>query len=211
MKKEEIKKSSKMQLYRGVFRNGLFFYRLRNRLAHLGIDIKPYYWVQENCDICDLPIIKDDSSKYIFKILSIDEIKLISTGDFDEIVLKINNGTLIGIGLENNDSIVSYMFIELNDFEYSGKKFQLKANEAFLCDMQTFHAYRGRNLAPYLRYQAYELLNKQGRDLKYSVTQYFNKSSIRFKNKLNSKHLYCYLSIVLFKKFTWNFTLKKYD
>lgn len=211
MKKKEIEKSSKMNLYMGVFRNGLFFFRLRNRLAQLGIDIKPYYWVKENYESCDLPIIKDDPSEYVFKILNIDEVKLISTGDFEEIAQKINNDTLIGIGLENKGNIVSYMFIELNDFEYSGRKFKIKPNEAFLCDMRTSHAHRGKNLAPYLRYQAYELLNKQDRNLKYSVTQYFNKSSIRFKKKLNSKHLYCYLSIVLFKKFTWNFTLKKYD
>jgi DNA modification methylase len=103
------------------------------------------------------------------------------------------------------------MFIEFNDFEVNGRTFEIKPNEAYLLNMWTFHGYRGRNLAPYLRYESYKLLNKRGRTFKYSITDYFNKSSIKFKNKLNAKHLYLYLSIVLFRKYKWNFTLKKYE
>ena len=100
--------------------------------------------------------------------------------------------------------LLNYMIL------FTTKTFRLKDNEAYLLNMWTFHAYRGKNLAPYLRHQSYRLLEKQGRTEKYSITQYFNKSSIKFKNKLNSKHLKLYLSIALFKKFYWNFCIKEY-
>ena len=127
----------------------------------------------------------------------------------DELVKGFNNGQLC-IGLEHEKNIAAYTFVELNDFTFNYRTFELKNNEAYLLNMWTFHGYRGRNLAPYLRYKSYQLLKEQGRDVKYSITNYFNKSSIKFKNKLNSKHLKFYLSIVLFKKYHWNFKLKEY-
>ena len=100
--------------------------------------------------------------------------------------------------------------VSLNDFIYKKTTSTFADNEAYLLNMWTFDAYRGKNLAPYLRYQCYLLLNNMGKDVSYSVTAYFNKSSIRFKNKLNAKHLKLYMYVGLFKKYHWNFLLKEY-
>ncbi len=103
------------------------------------------------------------------------------------------------------------MFIELKDFVESHKLFPLKENEAYLYYMHTMEEYIGKNLAPYLRYKSYELLDKIGRSLKYSVTDYFNKSSLKFKKKLNSKHLKLYLHLKLFQKYNKHILLKRYS
>lgn len=210
---KERKKVSNIERYWNIIRNGLFLFGLRNRLAQIGIDIDPHYYVQEEFEPCEEPIVKGDASNYILKEISVEELKLVryreSDEDFNIMIKGMERGQLC-IGLENNGEMAAYMFIELNDFEVKGRKFKLKLNEAYLLNMWTFHAYRGKNLAPYLRYQSYQLLKKKGRNIKYSTSDYFNKSTIKFKRKLNSKNLYLYLNIELFGKYSWNFTLKKY-
>jgi len=212
----EIKKTeelSAIKRYWNIIQHGMFLFGLRNRLASLGIDIKPYYWVQEEVVDTKEPSIKGDVSDYHLRYISIDEIKVIYQNrpaeELEELVRDMESGHLC-VGLECKSEIVAYMTMALDDFEFGGRIFKIKSNEAYLYNMWTIHAYRGRNLAPYLRYQAFKLLREQGRDVKYSITEYFNKSSIKFKKKLNSKNIYLYLNIILFKKYKWNYTLKKY-
>jgi len=49
-----------------------------------------------------------------------------------------------------------------------------------------------------------------GKDTCYSITEYFNTSSLKFKNKLNVKPVKLCLYINLFSKFRRNWTFKKY-
>ncbi|WP_299555643.1 hypothetical protein [Seonamhaeicola sp.] len=214
MEISQSKKVSRLDRYWAIIRNGMFLFGLRNRLANIGIDIKPYYWVVEEYEKCEEPLIKDDASKYSLRYISIDEIKELykdkPKDEVEEVVEGMKKGYLCA-GLECKNEIVVHMYIALTDFNFKGRVFKLKSNEAYLFNIWTSHLHRGKNLAPYLRYQVYQLLREQGRNVKYSVTEYFNKSSIKFKKKLNSKNLYLYLNIVLFDKYKWNFTLKKYE
>lgn len=213
MKPKKNKKISTYEKIKNALSNGLFLFAFRNWLAGKGVDIRPYYWVQEEVEPCEVPKIKNDSSKFTVRELTIEEVVSINEGNtsivIEDTVRDMENGQLC-IGLETNGEIAAYNFVELNEFEFKGRVFKLKSNEAYLLNMWTFHEYRGKNLAPYLRYQSYRFIEKYNRNIKYSITDSFNKSSIRFKKKLNSKHLIYYLSVVLFKKYTWNFTLKKY-
>lgn len=211
----KVKKSNKasgLKRYIEIIRNGLFLFGLFNRLAKIGIDIVPYYWVQEEAAPCQEPTIKDDAV-YTVRFLNKKELKAVchlEPGDeYDKMMEDVENGQLV-IGLETDNTIAAYTFVELNSFEFKGRRFNLGPNEAYLLNMWTFHDYRGKNLAPYLRYHVYQVLSEKGIKFKYSITDYFNKSSIKFKNKLNAKNLYFYLAIVLFKKFQWNFTIRKY-
>ncbi|MFH4966046.1 hypothetical protein V8G69_13675 [Gaetbulibacter sp. M235] len=204
---------SPLKRYWNIISHGLFLFGLRNRLANIGLDINPYYWVQEEVDECKEPKIKGNPLEYSVRFLNVEEFKSITENEsgatVNEMIEGLKKGQLC-IGLEHNGNIAAYTFIELHDFVYYNRTFKLKDNEAYLLNMWTFHSYRGKNLAPYLRYQSYKLLDKQGRTVKYSITQYFNKSSIKFKSKLNSKHLSLFISIALFKKYYWNFPIKKY-
>ncbi|MEP3837098.1 MAG: GNAT family N-acetyltransferase [Algibacter sp.] len=210
MSKDKV--PSSLTRYWIIVKNGMFLYGLRNRLALIGLDINLYYWAQEEFKRCDVPIVKDDVSKYTLKHLSIDEVKSIINhhGIFNEEIIRgLENGQFC-VGLENNGEIACYTFVELNDYNFNGRSFKLKPNEAYLLNMWTFHNYRGKNLAPYLRYKVYRLLEERGIDKKYSISQYFNKSSIKFKKKLNTKNLYLFLNVTLFWKIKLNFTLKRY-
>ena len=169
---------STLQRFLSVIQHGLLLFGIRNRLAKIGFDINPYYWVQEEFTECEEPIIKGDSSEYTLRYLDIDAVKLITNQninfDREQMIEGLKNGQLC-IGLEHNKEIAAFMFIELNDFVYSNRTFKLKDNEAYLLNMFTFHSYRSKKLAPYLRFQSYQLLKKEGRNVKYSITQYFNK------------------------------------
>lgn len=211
---KESEKISTIKRVRQVIKNGMFLFGLKNRLARIGIEIMPYYWVQEEVEDCAQPQIKGDFSEFILRELSFEEVKFISK-EIDnmqmDLLEKEYQQCPLCLGLEHNTEIAAYMFIGLNDVIFRDKLFTIKGNEAYLTSMWTFHAYRGRNIAPYLRYMGYQYLKGQGRDVKYSISEYFNKSTIKFKNKLNSRHLQLYIYFNLFGKWKRHYLLKNYS
>jgi hypothetical protein len=102
------------------------------------------------------------------------------------------------------------MFINLAVCDFASLNLALKDDEAYLTYMFTMDSFRGKNLAPYLRYKSYEILKHMGRNKIYSVSVLFNSSAIRYKEKLNAKNLKLLLYIELFKRLKWSFTLKTY-
>ncbi|NNJ88256.1 MAG: hypothetical protein HKP53_02550 [Eudoraea sp.] len=207
-------KTSRVKWLWNIVRHGLILHGITNRLEKIGIDIDPYYWVQEGISGYSPPEIRGDTSEFSIKYLNLEEvtqtISRVSGFRKQEILDGFRNGQLC-VGLIHQKECAAFMFIELNDFELKKRTFKLADNEAYLLNMWTFDAYRGMNIAPYLRYQCYLLLNEMGRDTTFSISDYFNKSSIKFKKKLNAKHLKLYLYVGLFKKYHWNFELKDYS
>lgn len=207
------KKFYRVQWFLNILRNGLLLYGIRNRMARIGLDFDPFYWVLEADSKCSEPLIKGNPKEYAFEYIDIEEIKSIGKskrGLKEEELLRGYQDGQICIGLRHNKEIAAYMFIELNNFNYNRKKFKLKKNEAYLLNMYTFESHRGKNLAPYLRYLSYQLLSDLGKDTVYSISAYFNKSTIRFKKKLNAKHQKLFLYIILFKKYHSHFPLRTY-
>jgi hypothetical protein len=91
-----------------------------------------------------------------------------------------------------------------------GYRFPLKDNEAYLFDAYTLMHFRGKGLAPYIRYRCYKELAKSGRHKLYSISECVNTPSIKFKKKLNAKFPELRLSVELFKKWSFDLHLKKY-
>lgn len=196
-----------------LIRNGLFLQGLRFGLAKIGLNIMPYYWVQEEITKAQEPVIKGENKDFHFKTLNQQNITSVLSKIDSINEKKINESLNKGqemVGLENNGNIAAYMFIELNDFTHQNHVFEIKKHEAYLLNMFTFDEFRGKNLAPYLRYCSYRYLETKHINTKYSISNYFNKSAIRFKQKLNSKHIKLYVYIELFKLVKWHFRLKKY-
>ena len=211
---KESKPISALQRYRDVIKNGMFLFGLKNRLERIGIEITPYYWVQEGLGACREPEIKGNVSEFTLRSLNLEEIKMLWK-DADERVLEVlvkeYRQFPYCIALEHDSEIPAYMFVGFKDLNFKGKLFPLKGNEAYLANMWTFHSYRGRNLAPYLRYKCYQLLKDQGRDTNYSITEYFNKSSLKFKSKLNANNLHLFIYFNFFGKWQKHYLLKTYS
>lgn len=214
MEVKEGNKFYKIQWLWNILSNGLFLFGLKNRLARIGLDITPFYLVQEGVTEYEAPEIRGDSSTYTVSYFEEHEISLIEKsilGIKQNDLLKDLKSGQICVGLKHGNEIAAFMFLNKEHVDLRGRFIKLKNNEVYLHGMYTFESYRGKNLAPYLRYHSHKLADELGLDTKYSISEYFNKSTIKFKKKLNSKHLKLYVSIILFKKKEWHFLLRKYN
>lgn len=196
-----------------IIKHGLFWHGVRNNLAKLGLDFMPYYWVKEATSLITPPQIRGEDKDFEISTFGETEINYIKNTiigiEQKDLLSDLKNGEIC-IGLKNKGVIAAYMFIKSKPFTFRKRYFDLQPRENYLHSMYTFEAYRGKNIAPYLRYHSYNYLKKEGVDTYLSVSEYFNKSTIKFKKKLNSKPVKLYLSLVLFKSWSMNFTVKSY-
>ena len=195
-------------------RYGMVLQVIKNRITKIGIEFTPFYWFREGINGTTMPDVKGNISDYSVEFLGPGDMKLIETITSvypEEKLLAFLKAGQKCLGIKYKNEIAAYMWINLNKLEYKSILIHFESNEAYLWNMFTMESYRGKNLAPYLRYKSYEMLHEMGRDKLYSISEYFNSPAIKFKQKLNAKILKLMLHIRLFKKFQWNFTLKTYS
>jgi hypothetical protein len=182
-------------------------------IQKIGVEFTPYYLFLEGINVPEITELKRITSDYSFELLGPEDIKIIGTldaGYSEEKFLALLNTGEKCIGLKYNGEIAAFMWINLNELSYKSTIIHLKSNEAYLWYMYTVKSYRGKNLAPYLRYKSYEILKEMDRDVLYSVSNYFNSPAIKFKQKLNAKKLKIILFIKLFNIFSCRFTVRSY-
>jgi len=194
-------------------KNGLLLNSIRNQLVRIGIIITPYYWVQEGINPTELPEINGIISDYTVEFIQAEDIirigENVRTYSLDGLLAYFKAGKKC-LGLKHKDKIASFMFIDLKECNFLSINIPLKNDEAYLTHMYTMESFRGRNLAPYLRYKSYEILKKMGRNKIYSVSVFFNSSAIRYKEKLNAKNIKLILYVEILKRLKRSFTLKTY-
>lgn len=196
------------------FRHGLFMQSVRYKLVDLGIEITPYYLFLEDLNFIKMPKIKGAIEEYTFVPLGSDDMKTIAafprTGWTEEKLLALLQAGEKCVGIKYKGEIAAFMWIYPREFSYKSTVMKLKGNEAYLTDMYTVEKFRGRNIAPYLRYRCYEFLKEMGRHLLYSITTCFNSPALKFKQKVNARKIKLILYIQLFNRFHWSFTLRSY-
>jgi GNAT superfamily N-acetyltransferase len=180
----------------------------------MGIIIAPYYWIQEGLPDVTYPELQDPLEGFSFEAFGQNEIKAIAASKAwnyseGELLSWLNKGKKC-IGAKYQGEIAAFMWIDCDECNWQNIKFRLKENEAYLFDMFTMKPFRGKGIAPYLRYQSYKMLRAMGRDTMYSYSDYLNIPSINFKKKLNAQFLKVGLYIEFFKKYHWNVILKTY-
>ena len=197
----------------GKFRHRLVLQTILHLLNTIGITIKPYYWVLEGTDPGEVPEIKGIVSEYNVEFLQTGDIRELGTNPWGTPVDKLISDLQAGnkcIALVHNNEIASSMWIYLMECGFKPEKARLGKNEAYLSSMYTPESFRGKNLAPYLRYKSYEFLKQIGREKIYSVTEYFNPAAARYKEKLKARNLRLILYLELFGKFRKSITLKTF-
>lgn len=210
------KKGSVFKRIRSKFRYGLTLQSIRLKLISVGIDISPYYWYMEGSDFIKIPEPKGPGSEYSFQVLSPEDMAAIETLDMGwsrstERIQSLKDSIEKCIGIKHNEKIAAFMWINLKECRFKSTVIPMKSNEAYLSDMFVAESYRGKNLAPYLRYKSYELLREIGRENMYSISIYFNNPAIKFKEKLNAKKIKLVFLIQLFSRYQWSFTIKHYN
>ena len=203
---ENIK--SKMR-YGGLPR--LFF----DALARIGITIEPYYIVMEG--LFGQPPSSELTTRfkdYDVSLLTADDMKAIAAipekeESESQLLGRLNKGNLC-VGIKHNSYLVGFTWCDLKEFSLKGNEKPLKPDEAYLFDAYTLIPYRGKGIAPYIRYQCYQQLAVMGKTRLYSVSGAFNVSSLKFKQKLNAKIREKHLSIAIVGKWQFNFPIKRY-
>ncbi|MBN1367016.1 MAG: hypothetical protein JW967_03730 [Dehalococcoidales bacterium] len=113
--------------------------------------------------------------------------------------------------LKHHHDCAAYMWCNLRECNSDLVPFPLNSGEAYLLGARTMDAYRGKNLAPFIRYELYKKLVKMGYTRFYSTTEYFNASAVNFKRKLKARHIKLCLYFGLFNKPIFNLALRKYS
>jgi len=202
----------KLYLIGDRIRHGLILHSLFNLLLRIGVSIYPYWIEVEGLHLAKEPDIRDD--KALYRIGTVDKavvLELYENLHWNTAELKERLASdYHSVGLFREDVLTAFMLMRQQSFIFKGNHISLSENEAYLDNMYTYEDYRGRSLAPYLRYQGYKLLKADGKTRCLSITQSFNTSSLKFKAKLNAEHSELWLHIGFFNKTSWNFRLKKY-
>jgi len=110
-------------------------------------------------------------------------------------------------GLKYNNEIVAVAWCNLRKC-HEVYPFPLKEDEVYLTGAFTFKAYRGMNLAPFIRKQLSSQLREMGRTKFYSLTDVFNTPAIKFKDKMKARPLKIILSITLLDKYGRKFMIR---
>ncbi len=179
------------------------------------VEIVPYYFYEEGLPHDQKLELKPELDQFSIDFLDASDIKAIATHpevdeSEEELMKRLADGCLC-LGIKSQGKVAAYTWCNLNQCDYEERlSIPLEDNEAYLFDARTFKSYRGKALAPYLRYQLYLKLIEMGRPTFFSATSIFNTSALRFKEKLNAQILKLYIFIGLFKKFRLNILLRNY-
>jgi hypothetical protein len=201
------------KLFISKIKHGLILHSIRNKLAPIGIIISPYYWVQEGINHTEIPQIYGIISDYSVEFIEAEDLIKIEDKIRSYPIKSLLDNLRAGnkcLALKYKGEITSFLYLNFNKCNYALIDISLKSDEAYLNYMYTLETFRGRNLAPYLRYKSYEILKNMGRNKIYSISESFNSSAIKYKQKLNAKNLKLVLHIEIFKRFKRSFTLKTY-
>ncbi len=119
-------------------------------------------------------------------------------------------GPFLCLGVRDGDRLVAKMWCDLAECSDPTCRRLLGEREAYLFSAFTDPAYRGQNLAPYIRQAFYATLRARGRDHIFSCTDYFNLAARRFKAKLGALDEALLLGVTLFGRYRRTLTLRRY-
>ena len=200
----------------GKIKYSPFIRLILDGLTRIGITVSPYYVVLEGLSNGSMKHLERGFDEYDIGFLGTQDMKEISiipgpdrVFSEEELLLRLKEGKKC-LGVKYRGEIVAFTWFDLVECSSMFYRFSLKKDEAYLFDAYTLMSFRGKGIAPYMRYQCYKELAKLGRNKLYSVSECFNTPSIRFKMKLNAKLLELGLFVELFKKWRFNSRLKRY-
>jgi hypothetical protein len=190
-------------------RNRLVLSLIFERLATIGVNIGPFYLTQEfpfdeiGLNLKLEPLVADFlSSSEIKNIYDHPESKQLALNN-----RKLEEKGYMCFGLKYDNEVVSYLWCNLHRC-HEQYPFLLKEDEAYVTGVFTFQAYRGDNLALFLRYELYKHLNQMGRNKFYSLINMVNTPSIKLHKKLKTKPLKIIINIEVFNKYHWNIMMR---
>jgi hypothetical protein len=183
-------------------------------LNKLGINLMPFYVFSEHLFNKTIDNLEVGFNEYDGGFLGPEDMKNISKIPFrnisEECLLKRLKDGKLCFGMKYEDKLAAFTWCDLKRCNFKGYSLALEEDEAYLFDTYTFPPFRGRELAPYIRYQMYKEMSKLGKHRFFSISEYFNTPSIKFKEKLGAKKIEMRLLIDVLNRWHFIFRLKRY-
>jgi len=204
---------------RNRFRYGLATQEILDRLAAtIGLVIYPYFLVHERIQPGMEPKDPGDGDDYRVRYLTETDMEFVANHpvnrrSVEALVEKLRSGSQ-SLGFFVNGELAAWTWFRLDRVPiplWMNDLFRLENDEAYLFDAYVVPAYRGRRLAPLVRYRAYQELQNIGRHRLYSITLAFNASSRRFKQRLQGKETELRLLIGLKRWKAMDIRLRAFD
>jgi hypothetical protein len=184
-------------------------------ISKLGVRISPYYVFREGISSENPPALPTGFEEYEIKFWGPEEMRamaLIPMRKFSKKTLlqRLEDGQKC-LGLKKDNALVAFTWCNFKEFSFKWHQFPLKPDEVYMFDAYTVPEYRGKGIAPFLRYHCYKEMKTLGRKSLYSYSDYFNSSAVKFKLKLNAQKVGLNMYVVLFNKWPFHFQLKDYS
>lgn len=186
---------------------------LHDGLVKIGIEITLFYLVEEGLHHQTIPFDNNEFADYSIEYLKENDLDALCSipeklYKKEFLISRMKNGSSC-IVIKKDGTIVGYTWFNLSECNSILYKFPLKENEAYLFDAYVLMDYRGKKIAPFIRYQCYKELKKLNKTVLYSISDLLNKQSINFKKKLDARFVLLFLYISLFKKWKFSIPLKR--
>lgn len=177
---------------------------LQGVLYRLGLNIVPFYFYEEGLQVGPPDGYETLPDEINIRSLNPEDMKIIvglPGREISEPVLqqRLTDGNRC-LGAFYRGQLAAFTWCNLNECTFTGHRFTLKSDEAYLFDGYTHPSNRGSGLAPIVRYQTYKALAARGRTRLYSISERLNKSAVRFKQKLNARIIASGTHVELFNR-----------
>jgi len=193
---------------------GLVMQSILNQFEKIGFRIEPFLLYQEGV-FSNYPEGWEDSfTDYEIGFLGPEDMKVIGAipgrAYFNEerLFARLEEGKKC-LGLKCNGDIAAFSWCDFESCHSKLYEFPLKKYEVYLFDAYTLEAFRGKKIAPYLRFKCYQELQNLGYSKIYSYSLLFNKPAIKFKQKLNARPLSLGIKVTIRKKWSRSWIIKK--
>jgi hypothetical protein len=182
-------------------------------LTWLGLEITPYYIVLEGLFGKTIPALEHPPEGYVPGFFGPGDMKAVAalpgrTLPEEKLHKRLEKGHLC-YGLKFDGQPAAFNWFDSEALVCGPHRILMKEHEASLYDAFTDMDHRGKGLAPYIRYQSYKEMAAKGKTRIYSVSTFFNTSSIKFKQKLGARLIESHLLIVFLKKWKFRFLMGK--
>lgn len=196
-----------------ALRHGLVLQSLLNLVARVGVEITPYYLVEESLDWLPAGLPAAEVPDLVMRRLAVADVPALAAmpdGGLTEAEARerLERGVW-GLGAWSGGELVAFVWAHLEQLDFAPCRRPLAPDEAYLCGARTRRSYRGRNLSPALRCELYRRLAAEGRTRLLSVSYAFNRPAVRFKRKLGARFSRLYLCTSLWGRCRRNWLLSR--
>jgi hypothetical protein len=191
--------TSPIRKIRDVVRHGLLLQTLLDLLRRIGLEITPYYVVEESLDWLPEELPPTQVPDLTMRCLEPADAALAAMPDgaITEVEARerLESGVW-GLGAWSGSELIAFVWADLTELDFDPCRRPLAADEAYLFGARTSRRCRGMNLNPALRREMYAQLAGRGRTRLVSISYALNRPAIRFKQELGARftHLYLFIS-----------------